>query len=318
MPKNDSENSEAHKILVIKLGALGDFVQAAGPFAAIRRHHQDAEITLLTSPPFAEFAGASPWFDNIEIDSRPSALQFGDWLALRRWLRGQDFSRVYDLQTSDRSGFYFKLFWPGTKPDWSGIAPGCSHPHANSRRDLMHTIERQQEQLSMAGIAGVETGDFSWVTADIERFGLDENFALIMPGGAAHRPDKRWSNENYQDLARHLISGGITPVFIGGADELPLTLDLAKVDPMCLSLAGETTISDLFVLARNAKLAIGNDTGPMHAAAAGGCKTVVLYSAASDPTLCAQRGEDVTIHRVDDLKELSIETVTQDLALAST
>ena len=141
---------------------------------------------------------------------------------------------------------------------------------------------------------------------------------VAVGGGAAHRPDKRWSNENYQDLARHLISGGITPVFIGGADELPLTLDLAKVDPMCLSLAGETTISDLFVLARNAKLAIGNDTGPMHAAAASGCKTVVLYSAASDPTLCAQRGEDVTIHRVDDLKELSIETVTQDLALAST
>ncbi|MDP7425565.1 MAG: ADP-heptose--LPS heptosyltransferase, partial [Rhodospirillales bacterium] len=50
-----SENSSTKKILVIKLGALGDFVQAAGPFAAIRRHHQDAEITLLTAPAFAEF-----------------------------------------------------------------------------------------------------------------------------------------------------------------------------------------------------------------------------------------------------------------------
>ncbi len=313
-----SENSSTKKILVIKLGALGDFVQAAGPFAAIRRHHQDAEITLLTAPAFAEFAGAAPWFDKIKIDRRPSAMQIGKWLGLRNWLRWQNFSRIYDLQTSDRSGFYFKLFWPGPAPDWSGIAPGCSHPHTNPRRDLMHTFERQQEQLLMAGIAGVEAGDLSWVTADIKRFGLDENFALIMPGGAVHRPDKRWSNENYQAVARHLISKGITPVFIGGAEELPLTLKLAEVDPLCRPLTGETTISDLFALARKAKLAIGNDTGPMHAAAATGCKTIVLYSAASDPALCAQRGEDVVIHSVDDLKDLTTETVIKDLALAST
>ena len=34
------------RILVIKLGALGDFVQALGPFAAIRRHHAGDRITL--------------------------------------------------------------------------------------------------------------------------------------------------------------------------------------------------------------------------------------------------------------------------------
>ena len=36
------------RMLVIKLGALGDVVQAAGPFAAIRREHADTHITLLT------------------------------------------------------------------------------------------------------------------------------------------------------------------------------------------------------------------------------------------------------------------------------
>ena len=51
------------KILVIKLGALGDFIQATGPFKAIRQHHRGAHITLLTTPPFVSLASDSSWFD---------------------------------------------------------------------------------------------------------------------------------------------------------------------------------------------------------------------------------------------------------------
>ena len=59
------------RILVIKLGALGDMVQAFGPFQAIRRHHGHAHITLLTTAPFAEFAMATGWFDEVWVDARP-------------------------------------------------------------------------------------------------------------------------------------------------------------------------------------------------------------------------------------------------------
>ena len=51
----------ASRILVIKLAALGDFAQAIGPFAAIRRHHGDtasALVTLLTTAPYAPLAEA--------------------------------------------------------------------------------------------------------------------------------------------------------------------------------------------------------------------------------------------------------------------
>ena len=61
----------AGPILVIKLGALGDFIQALGPFAAIRRHHKGAPVTLLTTEPFAEFARASPYFDDVWTGGRP-------------------------------------------------------------------------------------------------------------------------------------------------------------------------------------------------------------------------------------------------------
>jgi len=69
---NEDLDVQQPRILVIKLGALGDFVQALAPMAAIRRHHPGAHITLLTTDPFVELAAASRWFDDIWVDSRPN------------------------------------------------------------------------------------------------------------------------------------------------------------------------------------------------------------------------------------------------------
>ena len=300
------------KILVIKLGALGDFIQAASPFNAIRLHHRAEEITLLTSPSFMDIANASPWFDHVKIDQKPSALQITKWLSLRKWMRSSGFTRVYDLQTSDRSNFYHKMMKP--EPDWSGNARDCSHPHKNIHRDLMHTVERQKEQLHLAGIDNVPPVDLSWINADIRKFGLQNTFVLLVPGGAAHRPAKRWPGEYYQQLIQYFASKKIQVVLIGGKEEISLLNELSTTDPICISLAGATNLFDLFSLARNSLVVIGNDTGPMHLAAVSGCKTIVLYSSESDPTLCAQRGDDVTIFRKNNLFDLNPTQIIKHLS----
>ncbi len=175
----------AQRILVIKLGALGDFVQAMGPAAAIRAHHGDAAITLLTTAAYADLARRAPYFDEVWVDERPHLWAPRALLALRRRLRGAGFARVYDLQTSDRSSAYFHLFGPGARPEWSGIARGASHPHDNPHRDLMHTLDRQAEQLRHAGIGEVKLPDLAWAATDIARFALPERFVVLVPGGAA-------------------------------------------------------------------------------------------------------------------------------------
>jgi ADP-heptose:LPS heptosyltransferase len=297
------------RIGVIKLGALGDFLQASGPFAAIRRHHGEAEITLLTTAPFVEFALESPWFDQVWTDPRPRAWQAGAWLALRARLRGAGFTRVYDLQTSDRSGRYFRILGPGERPEWSGIAKGCSHPHANPRRDFMHTLERQAEQLEMAGIGEVGPADLSWVRVDPDAFGLGAPYALLVPGGAAHRPEKRWPGARFAALAGRLADGGVEPVLLGTEAEKPLVSSIAEAEPRARNLCGQTSLSQLVGLARAARLALGNDTGPMHAFALGDCPSVVLFSRASDPALCAPRGRRVHILVEDDLETLGVDAV---------
>ena len=60
---------EKRQVLVIKLGAIGDFVQATGAFADIRAHEKTAEITLLTTPAMMALAGLVPWAESGTIQT---------------------------------------------------------------------------------------------------------------------------------------------------------------------------------------------------------------------------------------------------------
>jgi len=303
---------EPERLLVIKHGALGDFVQALGPMKAIREAHPAAHITLLTTQPFAELGRRSGYVDDVWIDDKPK-WRWGAWKALRDKLVSGRFARVYDLQTSGRSGRYLWLF-PQPRPQWSGIALGASHPHSNLRRNAMHTLDRQAEQLRMAGIARVPPPDLSWADADIGRFGLEPRFALLVPGGSAHRPEKRWPRAQYAKLARALSADGVQPVLIGSGAEAGLTAAIKAEAPRAADLAGRTGFLDLAALARKAIVAVGNDTGPMHLFAVAGAPCLVLFSAASDPALCAPRGDWVRVIRSTDLKDVGVEDVLSALA----
>jgi len=286
-----------NKILVIKHGALGDIVLAFPAFAAIRTAHPHARITLLTTKPYATFLGASPWFDAIEIDTRPSVLNIPSLLKLRRQLAG--FDMVYDLQTSARSSWYFAL---AGRPPWSGIAKGSSHPHADPGRDKMHTRERLEGQLRDAGILRLPVPDLSWAGADISRFCLPPAYMALVPGAAAHRPEKCWPAQHFSALA---VGQGLPVVVVGGADQ---TFSI----PGAIDLTGKTSLLELAAVLRGAAVAVGNDTGPMHLAAALGTKSVVLFSAASDPALTAPRYKDGTwpvILRAASLQDLPVAEV---------
>ena len=258
MPAKTSE-----QILVIKHGALGDFVLATGPFKAIRNHHSEAHIILLTTPPLGLTAQSTGWFDEVWIDERPKVWQFTSWLRVTRRLYKQGFERVYDLQNSDRTCTYFQL-WPKPRPSWSGIARGSSMPHNSPHRDKMHTLKRQAEQLALAGIHSVPLPDVSWAKTEISQFGIKGPFALMVPGSSAHRPLKRWPTNQVIKLAQHIASHQITPVLIGTEAERNVLTQVAAAVPQAINLCNKTCFKELASLSRNAKFAIGNDTGPMH------------------------------------------------------
>jgi ADP-heptose:LPS heptosyltransferase len=287
-----------------------------GSAAAIRAFHRDAEITLLTTGPYADFAERAPYFDRVWVDERPSWGNPVGLLRLMRRLRAGRFDRVYDLSTRTRSALYFRLMRRPRGPEWSGIARGASHRQPDTpERRRMHTLDREADQLRWAGIHGpIPAPDLSWVTADISRFALPEEYVLLIPGGAPHRPEKRWPVAHFIELARRIAISGATPVVIGGPDERDLGAAIGAAVPQACDLTGQTNFADIVALGRSAKRAIGNDTGPMHLAVAAGASATVLYSAASDPSLTAPRGGDVVILRVGNLADLSVADVAATLA----
>jgi ADP-heptose:LPS heptosyltransferase len=296
-------------ILVIKLGALGDFVQALGPIPDIRCHHADDRITLLTTPRYAELAAQTGLFDDILIDHRPRALDLAGWLALRRMLRWGRFDRIYDLQTSDRSGIYAWLLGPGRMPEWSGIAWRCSHPHANPERDRQHTMDRQAEQLLMAGVYPASLVPWLPAGGSLPSSLIGRRFALLIPGSSPRHLAKRWPADRYGKLAMRLKNAGLLPVLIGVHGEAELGRAICAICPDAVDLIGRTDVAALAALSGSAALTVGNDTGATHVAAAGAHPVVVLFSRASDPRLCAPRGKQIHVLMQPDLTALSVDKV---------
>mgnify|MGYP006271944733 CR=1 FL=1 len=300
---------EPGRILIVKFGAFGNIVLSFRAFAAIRAHHPGARVSVLTTSAFADWMRRMPWFDEVLVADRWAWTDWRALLRLRRTLRAGRFNRVYDLQTVRRSSFLLRLVWPA-RPEWSGIAPGCSHPDRDPDRDRIHDMDRQHGQLRQAGIADIPPMDLSWSRGDIARFGLPARFAILIPGASAHRPAKRWPVERYAALAEALRARGVAPVVVGSAGEA----ELAQAIPAAIDLTGRTEPGDIADLARAAAVAVGNDTGPTHLVAAAGCPTVTLFSFDSDPALCAPRGPATAVARTRDLADLTLEVVLAAVA----
>jgi ADP-heptose:LPS heptosyltransferase len=179
----------------------------------------------------------------------------------------------------------------------------------------MHTLERQADQLNQAGIEQVPAPDLSWASAPAGHFGLAGRYALMIPGGAPHRLDKRWPVDRFGALAQAMVDAGVAPVLLGTDGDGDVLARIQAICPPARNLAGQTSLEEIAVLAGDAVCAVGNDTGPMHLTAVAGCRSVVLYSHASDPDLCGQRGREVAILRAEPLNSLAVEEVARACAL---
>ena len=113
-----------------------------------------------------------------------------------------------------------------------------------------------------------------------------------------------------------MVARGLTPVVVGTRMEAPLVAVIREICPQAVDLVGQTAIAEIFGLARGAALAVGNDTGPMHLAAASAALVWCCSPRASDPALTAPRGPGGTwpvLLREPDLSGLAVERVAAAL-----
>lgn len=262
------------KILIIKHGALGDFVLAIGAMFRIARLHPAAELTLMTSSPFVSLGRATGLFSHYIIDNRVSYLRLGEMRRIAREVTGGGFERIYDLQGSGRTRrkYFPALRWlmPASFT-WVHCGLGREIRVVKPRRFGMGRREpRESEPLDAVT-------DLSFLHGENEHFGeLPEHFVLLIPGCSPGHPYKRWPVPRYCELVRRLEARGIPSVLIGTRAEAEELRAISAASPAAVNMLGKTTLSDVPDVARRAWATVGNDTGPTHMASLAGGPTISL------------------------------------------
>lgn len=303
-----------NRILIVRLGALGDVVHAIPVAAALRRRFPSATIDWLVSAKHAEILGLVTAIDRaICVDDRDGS---AGGLSIREAigeLRRTRYDVVLDLQGLIKSAALARL---SGAPRVIGFAARYAREglarlfytesHDPGRgglydpRETRHVVAINLGLLQRLGIdepqpefplAMVESAVAQWAR-DASR----GHYALLNPGAAW--PNKRWPPDRFGRIAVDLRGRHrLTSVVLWGPGEEALAQAVVDSAGGAAVLSPKTTIADLVALARGAAVMVSGDTGPTHIAAAVGTPLVGIYG----PTRPARNGPmsplDITVSR---------------------
>ncbi len=263
-------------ILVIKHGALGDFVLASGKMQTIRARHPQARLVLVTEAFLGGLAGSMGLFDEIVVDSRGYNLKVW-WQVVKRTIADRQWDVIYDLQSSNRTLCrYHPLALLATRHAmrWGRLTKGGVVFRANGRkipflpwfwRNVFEPIQWLRADLSMCHGGHRHRGE------------LPAKYALLIPGCSAGNTYKRWPSRNFRALTDHLGNRGIKSVVIGTKAESAEINAICEGNPHAVNFLGKNAIADIPDLANGAVVVVGNDTGPSHIAHIAGARVVMLF-----------------------------------------
>ncbi len=300
------------KILIIKHGALGDWILSTGVFKAIRQHHPNAHIVFLTGSLYVPLAEQSKLFDEVWVDNRLPFYKLNTLKVLWK-IRKAQFTHIYDIQRSNRTHWYYRLVnQPGLY--WSGKIKSCSGYFVDEPKK--HIVERMALQLKASGINEFPTPNIDWLKADISKIKPESPYVLIIAGCAKHRPKKRWTAEGYAEIIESLNRRGIQSLLIGTTADQEIIDGIMSVvqNAKPINLMNQTSFAELTELARHALFILGSDTGSMHIAASTGTPSLTLFCMGeSTPELSRPWGGKARTLEVDNLAKLAASEVMKIL-----
>jgi len=306
------------RILIVKLGSIGDIVHTLPALAALRGAMPQAEISWVVERRSAEILRDNPLLDRlIEVDTKAlrRGLMSGETLRaprqqLRR-LRASAFDVALDFQGLLKSASIARL--SGARRVFGYSRAGLREPASALLLSKTIAVPKQthvirKSLLLLQGALGVsEPEELSFpinttATHEAEAYEVAETtggkYAILNPGGGW--PTKLWSVERFGKLADLLWSNyGISSIVTYGPGEEKLAEDVrqssvsGKARPVNLSLKG------FYALARGARVYVGGDTGPTHVAVAAGAPIVGLFGPTEWWRNGSPRLEDICVERTD-------------------
>ena len=309
------------RILIVKLGSIGDIVHTLPALAAIRSSLPEAEISWVVERRAAEILRDNPILDRlIEVDTKAlrRGLMSGETLRaprqqLRR-LRVSAFDLALDFQGLLKSATIARL--SGARRVFGFSREGLREPP--SRFLLSKTIPTSKKlhvitkNLSLvSGALGISVPDrfehlqfpigtspAHQAEAEAASVSTSGKFAILNPGGGW--PTKLWSAERFGRLADELwFHHGLHSLVTHGPGEEALANVVLEASQSGRARAVNLSLKGFYELAKRARVYVGGDTGPTHLAIAAGAPIVGLFGPTEWWRNGSLRGADICVDRVD-------------------
>lgn len=306
-------------ILIVKLSALGDVVQAIPTFEALRTHYPTAHISWLVEEGAAELLEHYPRLDEVLVCRRRSWLQrlrkplwwpavFLEIIKFCQLLRRRHYDMIIDLQGLLKSAIWVLLARGSRKIGFDQTREG-SWRFLNERLPPYdperHALERY---LDVARYLGAEVEDVKvrnfWTPAEevsfqkrVNKIAGNGSGPLVACHPISRWKTKRWPEANFASLAAAVVIRlRATVVFTGSSeDQSAISRIIRNAGAQRLfNWAGTTGLRELAYLYKKSAVVVSIDSGPMHLAAAVATPVVALFG----PTAPWRTGPYGEIHRV--------------------
>lgn len=293
------------RILVIRGGAIGDFILTLPVLAALRQQFPDAHLEVLGYPHIAQLAQVGGVVDRVQpIESGRLAGFFA---------RGGEL----DSATADYfAGFNLILSYLYDPDDiFKTNVALCTRaqfiqgPHRPNEAECVHATQvflKPLERLAIFAADSVPRLAMNYQPSPI-------NCLALHPGSGSER--KNWPEQNWAALMQRLIAETSVKLFIVGGEAEGERLErLAQpLPPGRIQVARSLPLTDLAVRLAGCAAFVGHDSGISHLSAALGLPTLVLWGDTVEEVWRPQGEQVVVAREAGGLKALSVARVLQEL-----
>jgi lipopolysaccharide heptosyltransferase II len=306
-------------IVIIKPCCIGDLLMTTPLLEVIRQRYPNARLSYIAGSWSKVIAEHHPAIDEV-IDCGsvgiPGRYRISDYLQFARQLRSYHFDLAFVL---DRSPMLTLLPWLANVPRRVGpdsLGRGFSLtdrvPVSTSRTQLQHQADIYLD-LAKALHLPINHPRMLFLPTTAERqsiqpLPLSRLFRVaVFPGGGSNPgmqlTSKRWTLSGYREIVHRLVQDlSAQVVLLGGKEDFELNQSLLAPlhlpEDAVLNLAGQTPFGQTAAYLESCALFIGNDSSPMHLAAAVGIPIIAIFG----PTSPQEYGP----YPVDDPKHIAI------------
>ena len=285
------------RVLIVKLGAIGDVVMAIP--AAYALHREGYSVEWLCGKSVAPVLELYPWISVIAVDEEPllrgsAAERMRAMTALWKKMRGRQYELCATLYYDSR---YAMLTWPvraqrRVRLSWE-----------DRKRALLKGRRDTDEYVRI--LLGREDGETPQQIAPVAVDGLQPTAlggggrprVVLVPGGAKNllrdNPLRRWPLHNYVELASRLMDRRYEVVLIGGRDDAWVSSAFTGMDVQ--DAIGKLSLPESISLLDSAAVTVTHDTGPLHLAGITATGIVAIFGPTSPYRFMPQRENCVAI-----------------------